>query len=122
MLAWPFALLVGVPLVIHLINLLRRRKVRWAAMEFLLASQKKNRRRVVLQQWLLIAARMSAVGLTLLLLAGMVLSGDWARLFGRGEAHHVIIIDDSLSMAATSAAAGFDRAKQAAERLAADRD
>jgi hypothetical protein len=119
MLAWPFALLVGVPLVIHLINLLRRRKVRWAAMEFLLASQKKNRRRVVLQQWLLIAARMSAVGLTLLLLAGMVLSGDWARLFGRGEAHHVIIIDDSLSMAAASAAgSGFDRARQAAERLA----
>lgn len=119
MLAWPFALLVGVPLVIHLINLLRRRKVRWAAMEFLLASQRKNRRRVVLQQWLLIAARMSAVGLTLLLLAGMVLSGDWARLFGRGEAHHVIIVDDSLSMAATSAAgAGFDRARQAAERLA----
>src|SRR5699024_2518492 len=57
--------------------------------------------------------------LTLLLLAGMVLSGDWARLFGRGEAHHVLIVDDSLSMAATTAAgAGFDRARHAAERLA----
>ncbi len=119
LLAWPFALLVGVPLVIHLINLLRRRRVRWGAMEFLLASQKKNRRRIILQQWMLVAARMAAVGLSLLLLAGMVLSGDWARLFGGGETHHLIVVDDSLSMTAEGpAGAGFDRAKQAVQRLA----
>ncbi|MEX2187759.1 MAG: BatA and WFA domain-containing protein [Pirellulales bacterium] len=119
LLAWPFALLVGVPLVIHLINLLRRRRVRWGAMEFLLASQKKNRRRIILRQWMLIVARMAAVGLSLLLLAGLVLSGDWARLFGGGEAHHLIVVDDTLSMSATGpAGAAFDRAKQAAQRLA----
>lgn len=119
LLTWPFALLVGVPLVIHLINLLRRRRVQWAAMEFLLASQKKNRRKIILQQWALIAARMASVGLALVLLAGLVLSGDWARLFGQGEAHHLLIVDDSLSMTAQGAAGGaFDRAKEAACRLA----
>ena len=35
-------LLAGVPVLIHLINM-RHRRVQWAAMEFLLVSQKKNR-------------------------------------------------------------------------------
>jgi hypothetical protein len=119
LLTWPFALLVGVPLVIHLINLLRRRRVPWAAMEFLLASQKKNRRKIVLQQWALIVARMASIGLALLLLAGLVLSGDWARIFGQGEAHHLLVIDDTLSMSARGpAGAAFDRAKESARRLA----
>jgi len=38
----PFLALV---LAIHLIHLLRHRKVRWAAMDFLLESKKKNRLR-----------------------------------------------------------------------------
>jgi hypothetical protein len=119
LLTWPFALLVGVPLVIHLINLLRRRRVQWAAMEFLLASQKKNRRKIILQQWALIAARMASIGVALLLLAGLVLSGDWARLFGQGEAHHLLIIDDTPSMSAQGpAGSAFDRAKEATRRLA----
>ena len=43
-------LIVGAPVLIHLINLLRHRRVDWAAMEFLLASQKKNRTWVILKQ------------------------------------------------------------------------
>ena len=33
---------VGIPVIIHLINLMRHRRVRWAAMEFLLAGQRKH--------------------------------------------------------------------------------
>ena len=51
-LVWWGLPLVAVPLVIHLINLLRHRRVEWAAMEFLLASRKKYRTRVLLRQWL----------------------------------------------------------------------
>ena len=50
-------LLLGVPLVIHLINLFRHRRRQWAAMEFLLASQKKNQRWVRLRELLLLLAR-----------------------------------------------------------------
>jgi hypothetical protein len=120
LLAWPFALLIAVPALIHLITLLRRRRVRWAAMEFLFVSQKKNRRWVLLRQWLLLAARTAAIGLVLLLLAGLVLSGDWAKLFGGGPAQHFILVDDSLSMSAQSpGGSAFDRARTAASQLAA---
>ena len=36
--------LAAAPVLIHLINLLRQRRVKWAAMEFLLASQQRSRR------------------------------------------------------------------------------
>ena len=41
---WTWLLpLVALPVLIHLINLLRHRRVKWAAMEFLLESRKKER-------------------------------------------------------------------------------
>ena len=54
----PFA---AAPVIIHLINLLRHRKVPWAAMEFLVASQRKYRTRVLLKQILLLLLRVAAV-------------------------------------------------------------
>ena len=55
--------LVGVPVLIHLINMFRHQPVHWAAMEFLLASQKKYRTWVVLEQLLLLLLRMAAIAL-----------------------------------------------------------
>jgi len=45
-LVWWGLPLAAAPVLIHLINLLRQRRVKWAAMEFLLASQRKYRTRV----------------------------------------------------------------------------
>ena len=60
----PFA---AAPVIIHLINLLRHRVIRWPAMEFLLASQRKYRTRILLKQLLLLLLRILAiVGLALL--------------------------------------------------------
>ena len=39
--------LISLPILIHLINRMRYKRLRWAAMEFLLKSQKRNRRRLV---------------------------------------------------------------------------
>ena len=55
--------LVALPLVIHLINLRRHRRVEWAAMSFLLESQKRNKKWILLQQLLLLLLRTSAVAL-----------------------------------------------------------
>ncbi|MFM8704851.1 MAG: BatA domain-containing protein, partial [Planctomycetia bacterium] len=52
--------LVAAPVIIHLINLLRHKRIKWAAMEFLLASQRKYRTRVLLKQFLLLMARVAA--------------------------------------------------------------
>lgn len=97
-LTWGF-LLVGVPVLIHLINMLRHRKVQWAAMDFLLESHRRNRRWVMLKQWLLLAARMLAMFLLVAMLAQWVSSSQLLGLLGGQATHHYILLDDSYSMA-----------------------
>ena len=48
----PGAALVLLPILIHILSRLRYRTVRFAAMEFLLASEELNRRRLILEQLL----------------------------------------------------------------------
>ena len=48
--------LAAVPVLIHLINLMRHRRVQWAAMEFLLQSYRKHRKWVMLRQLILLLA------------------------------------------------------------------
>lgn len=101
-LTWGF-LLVGVPILIHLINMLRHRKQKWAAMDFLLESYRRNRRWVWLKQWLLLAARMLAMLLLVAMLAKWVSSSSWLGMLGGQATHHYVLLDDSYSMAAVDA-------------------
>ncbi len=91
-------LIVGVPVLIHLINMLRHRRVQWAAMEFLLISQKKHRTWIVLKQLLLLLLRMAAVAAVVLLVAQPLLRNELGDLFGSAETHHIVLLDDSFSM------------------------
>lgn len=91
--------LIGLPLLIHLINLRRHRRIEWAAMDFLLESQKRNKKWILLRQLLLLLLRTTALALVVLMLAGPVLHSQWGRLLGRGATHHLILLDDSYSMA-----------------------
>lgn len=100
-LVWGF-LLVGVPVLIHLINMLRHRKLKWAAMDFLLESYRRNRRWVMLKQWLLLAARMLAMFLLVAMLAKWVSSSQLLGMLGGQTTHHYILLDDSYSMAETN--------------------
>jgi hypothetical protein len=110
--------LIGLPLLIHLINLRRHRRVDWAAMEFLLESQKRNKKWIVLKQFLLLLMRTAAVAIVVFMLAGPVIKSGWAGLFGRGVTHHLILLDDSYSMSdrwdETSA---LEQAKRAVSRI-----
>ena len=96
-LAWGF-LLVLVPLLIHLINLVRHKRTPWAAMEFLLESYRKNRRWVWLKQALLIASRMLAMALLVGMLAQWLTDSKMFAWMGRTSVHHYVILDDSASM------------------------
>ncbi|MBC8350751.1 MAG: BatA domain-containing protein [Planctomycetes bacterium] len=112
-LTWGF-LLALVPLLIHLINLMRRRRVQWAAMDFLMRSYKKHRRWIWLKQFLLLMMRMAAIALVVAMLAQWITQRQWLALFGSTTTHHFILLDDSYSMAEqTGGASAFDRAKQA---------
>lgn len=90
--------LIAVPLLIHLINLRRQHKIRWAAMQFLVESERQNKRWILFKQWLLLLTRMAAITVLVLLLAHVVVRNEWLRLLGSGTTHHVVLVDDSYSI------------------------
>ncbi|HSQ54846.1 MAG TPA: BatA domain-containing protein, partial [Gemmata sp.] len=89
---------MSTPIIIHLINRMRFRRVKWAAMEFLLKAQKKMRRKKILEQLLLLLLRC-----LLVFLAGLL----FARFLGLNPEEgketrpvvHVVILDNTTSMA-----------------------
>jgi hypothetical protein len=112
--------LVGVPVLIHLINLMRHRRVRWAAMEFLLESQKRHRKSILFKQLLLLLVRMLAVAAVVLMLAQPLMRNRWGAIFGGSKTHHVVLLDDSFSMSDRWAdTSGFEEAKRVVARLGA---
>src|SRR3954467_8403356 len=87
--------LISAPILIHLINRMRFKRIRWAAMEFLLKSQKKNRRKLIIEQLILLLLRCLLVLLVGFLLARFI--GGVLGATGQGT-RHVLILDDTLSM------------------------
>lgn len=104
--AWSFvhpglavgALCAGLlPLVIHLINRRRHRRVPWAAMRFLLAAQKRSAKRVRVEQLLLLFVRTAVMlALGFALARPFVPSAALAGV-GSGRVHRILLLDDSLS-------------------------
>src|SRR4051812_48313843 len=93
--------LVSIPIIIHLLNRRRFKTVNWAAMEFLLRAMRKNRRRLRFEQWILLATRCAVLlllGLALARPVGCTNSGV-AGAAGQRSGLHVIVIDNSYSMA-----------------------
>src|SRR5262245_57998844 len=90
--------LISSPIIIHLINRMRFKRLRWAAMEFLLKAQKRSRRRLIIEQLILLLLRCLLVALAALLVL---------RFFGINLANiaaaqqdnmHVVVLNDDLSM------------------------
>lgn len=94
----PGAALVLVPILIHILSRLRYKRVRFAAMEFLLESEELNRRRIIIEQLLLLLLRILAVLLIGLLISKLVLDPSRLLMLRGASMHHVVILDDSLSM------------------------
>src|ERR1700680_2683733 len=86
--------MVSSPILIHLINRMRFKRIRWAAIEFLLKSQKRNRRRLIIEQLILLALRILLVLLAAFLVARFIYASG-----ARGQqVTHVVVLDDTLSM------------------------
>lgn len=110
--------LAAVPIIIHILNRRRFKKVPWAAMEFLLRAMKRNRKRMRLEQWIVLLLRVLAVLLLAMLVARPQLGGG--GLIGT-RTHHVVVLDDSASMTQRSGSATlFDRAQDRVKALADD--
>src|SRR6187401_1923992 len=87
--------LAAVPIVIHILNRRRFKKVPWAAMEFLLAAMKRNRKRLRMEQWLVLLLRTLAVLLLVALVSRPQLGGGGLL---SARVHHIVVLDDSASM------------------------
>ncbi len=115
------AALVSLPILIHLINRLRFRRVRFAAMEFLLHSQKRNRRRILIEQLLLLLLRILAVLGIVALISRFVLDPSELKLFQGARAHHVVLLDDSGSMRdQLGEQTAFEAARDVIQKLVAE--
>ncbi|MFZ1935062.1 MAG: BatA domain-containing protein [Thermoguttaceae bacterium] len=112
---------VALPVLIHLINMMRHRRLEWAAMEFLLVSQKKHRTWVILKQLLLLLLRMAAVAAIVLMVAQPRLHSQVTDLLGGTRTHHIVLLDDSYSMSDRWADTdAFSQAKKVVDRIGAN--
>lgn len=111
---------MSVPIIIHLLARRRFKRIRWAAMEFLLDAERRNRRRVRMEEWILLALRCLAVALLGLMVARPFVSpGALASAWGGSKrTERILVIDDSFSMSYTQADdSPFARSKAALRRL-----
>jgi len=112
--------LVGLPVLIHLLNRQRFRRVDFAAMEFLRRALRRTRRRLFLEDLLLLALRTLAVLLLILALARPGVDPG-ALLAGRPAQGEVVVLDASLSMNHRSGgSSAFERAVDAGLARLAD--
>ena len=90
-----------IPILIHLLNKRKFKIVDWAAMEFLLDADKKNRRRIRLENLILLLLRCLAVFLIGMLLARpFIPTSVTAGLLNAAQFERIVLLDDSLSMQA----------------------
>ena len=121
LLAWG-ALLGAIPIIIHLLNRRRFRRVDWAPMRYLKLTVQRNRRRVQVEQLLLMLLRVAALALLFFYLARPVVNptGLEGWLGNGGRSSQIVLIDDSLSMGyGSSEAPAFRQAKETAGSLVA---
>ncbi len=115
--AW-FALAGLIPIIIHLLNRQRYKRIRWAAMEFLLEAMKKTRRRLQLENLILLAIRVLIVVLLSLALARCYFRQTPLAALGTVDTHAIILLDNSYSMGYKSGNASvFDEAKTIAHNI-----
>lgn len=93
--ALPLALL---PILIHLINRMRHRSMRWAAMMFLLSANRSSTRYAQLRQFLILVLRVAAL-LALIFAVGRPVAGGWLGwMLSPAPEITLVLLDRSASM------------------------
>jgi len=94
-----FALGGAIPVIIHLLHRQKYRRVKWAAMEFLLAALKKTQRRLRLENLILLLLRILIMIALAFAISRPFLRAAPIGLLEDSNTHHFIVIDTSYSMA-----------------------
>ncbi|MGA7304620.1 MAG: BatA and WFA domain-containing protein [Rhodothermales bacterium] len=94
-----FALVTaGIPLIIHLINLRKPRKIDFSSLVFLEELRQQTIRRLRIKQWLLLALRMLAIAFLVLAFARPTVKSPPIASLSSDHRSVVAVIDNSLSM------------------------
>ncbi|MGB0717458.1 MAG: VWA domain-containing protein, partial [Phycisphaerae bacterium] len=104
----------------HLLARRRFQRIRWAALDFLIDAENRNRRRILMEEWLLLLLRCLAVLAIAAIISRPFLQpgGLASALSGVRQTERVFILDDSYSMAfQLEERTRFDRAKLGVRRL-----
>jgi len=102
--------LAAAPIVIHLLNRRRFKVLHWAAMEFLLASSRKNYRRMRIEQLLLLALRVLMIVVLVLLVAQPTVKRGALAAVAEKPRFVLLVMDTSMSMGYRDGAATcYDR-------------
>ncbi len=89
----------SIPLIIHLFNFRRPRKVDFSSLSFVKELQKSTMQRVRIKQWLLLLLRTLTIAFLVLAFARPTLTGDLVSgVGGHASSSVVLVIDNSLSM------------------------
>ncbi len=116
-----FALGGLIPIIIHLLHRQKFKRVRWAAVEFLLAALRKTRRRMQIENLLLLLLRILVVVLLALAVARPFFREAPLGVLEESDTHHVFVLDVSASMGYKRAQnTSLDVAKRAAEKVLQD--
>ena len=120
------AVLIGlaaatIPVLIHLLNLRKLKKIEFSTLHFLKELQKNKIRRVKLKQWLLLALRVMIILLIVTALARPTLEGvSIGGTTSAAKTSAVFILDDTFSMSAVDQNGSlFNQAKQTIKKLLA---
>src|SRR6185369_15800378 len=104
---------VSIPIIIHLLNRRKFRKVAWAAMRFLQNAIEQNQRRMRIEDMILLALRCLLLPLLALTLARPAILSESAGAFGQSKVTGVIILDNSRSMGMSDGVATrFEKARK----------
>src|SRR5262245_53382573 len=107
----------AIPVVIHLLHKQKYRRVRWAAMEFLLAALKKTQRRMKIENFLLLLVRILVMLLVALAISRPFFRESPLEALADSDTHHIFVIDNSYSMGyKTAQKSALDSAKETAEK------
>lgn len=109
---------VSVPIIIHLWNRRRFKKVVWAAMRFVQISVEKNKKRMDMEDLILLALRCLLLFLLALALARPAWRDSAAGAFGLAKVTSVILLDNSGSMGMSDGVeTRFEQGRKAAEQI-----
>ncbi len=107
---------VAMPLFLHLFNLRQPQTVEFSSLAFVKELQESAVQRVRIKEWLLLALRMLAIACLVMAFAQPTLTGSLGGAVGTAPTTHVVVVDNSLSMAADGDGGSyFDQAVQHAQ-------